>query len=70
MGMVDMTGQPRSDEDLQDAINCIETIMVKHPTVLPLLTVHAGIIRSCLKELQQMRSLLRQAKEKREKGGT
>ena len=55
MGMMDMTGKPRSDKDLQDAINCITTIMVKHATVLPLLTVHAGIIHSCLLELQDRR---------------
>lgn len=55
LGMVDMTGQPRSDEDLQDAIDCIKTIMVKHALVLPLLTVHAGIIKNCLEELQQRR---------------
>lgn len=53
--MVDMTGEPRSDEDLQDAIHCINVIMVKHATVLPLLTVHAGIIRDCLLELQERR---------------
>lgn len=53
--MVDKTGEPRSDKDLQDAINCINEIMVKHPMVLPLLTVHAGIIRDCLLELQKRR---------------
>ncbi len=53
--MTDMTGEPRSDEDLQDAIICINTVMVKHALVLPLLTVHAGIIRDCLLELQQRR---------------
>lgn len=53
--MVDKTGEPRSDKDLQDAISCINEIMIKHPTVLPLLTVHAGIIRDCLLELQERR---------------
>ena len=69
MGMTDMSGQPDSDEDLQDAINCMVTVMTKHATVLPLLTVHAGIIHRCLKELQTIRGLLRQARETREKGG-
>ena len=55
MGMVDMTGQPRSDEELQEAIDCISTIMVKHAAVLPLLTLHAMCIRNCLMELQQRR---------------
>lgn len=53
--MTDKTGQPRSDEDLQDAINCVNEIMVKHPLVLPLFTVHAGILRDCLMELQRRR---------------
>ena len=65
--MIDMTGQPDSDKDLQDAIDCITTVMIKHPTVLPLLTVHAGLIRRCLLELQRIRSLLKQARETREK---
>lgn len=65
MSMVDMTGQPRSDEDLQEAIDCVKTIMVKHSTVLPLLTVHAGIIINCLEELQTVRKLLAEAKRKR-----
>lgn len=68
MAMIDMTGQPRSDEDLQDAINCIKTIMVKHSTVLPLLTVHAGIIVNCLEELQGLRKLLAEARRKRLEG--
>ena len=55
MSMMDMTGQPRSDEELQEAIDCITTIMVKHSTVLPFLTVHALLIRDCLKELQERR---------------
>lgn len=55
VSMVDKTGEPRSDEELQEAIDCITTIMVKHPTVLPLLTVHALTIRDCLLELQLRR---------------
>ncbi len=55
-GMLDMTGQPRSDEDLQNAIECINVVMVKHATALPILTIHAGIIRDCLLELQQRRN--------------
>ncbi len=63
--MVDMTGQPRSDEDLQDAINAVTEIVVKHAMVSPLFTVHAGIIRDCLLELQAMRKLLEEARRKR-----
>jgi len=69
MGMVDMTGQPRSDEDLQEAIDACKQIMVKHSLVLPLFTIHAGIIVNCLEELQTMRRLLAEAKRRRE-GGT
>jgi len=65
VGMVDMSGQPRSDEELQEAINACKQIMVKHSLVLPLFTVHAGIIVNCLEELQTMRHLLAEAKRKR-----
>lgn len=53
--MVDMTGQPRSDEELQEAIDCVKEIMVKHSTALPLFTVHALLIMDCLRELQVRR---------------
>ena len=66
--MIDKSGEPRSDEDLQDAINCVNEIMVKHPLVLPLFTVHASIIRDCLLELQTMRKLLAEARERRLRG--
>ena len=64
-GFIDMTGQPRSDEDLQDAIDAVKQIMVKQPLVLPLFTVHAGIILNCLEELQYVRKMLAEAKRKR-----
>ena len=57
MEVIDKTGEPRSDKELQDAINCITEIMVKHPLALPLLTVHANIIRDCLLELQLRRRI-------------
>ena len=63
--MIDMTGQPRDDEELQEAIDCVKTIMVKHSLVLPLLTVHAGIIINCLEELQGLRKMLAEARRKR-----
>jgi len=55
MEMIDETGKPRSDEELQEAIGCVKTIMVKHPTALPLFTVHALLILNCLEELQGLR---------------
>lgn len=60
--MIDKTGQPRSDEELQEAIDCVKTIMVKHSTVLPLFTVHALTILNCLEELQNLRKLLEEAR--------
>ena len=66
MDMVDKTGQPRSDEELQEAIDCVRTIMVKHSTVLPFFTVHAVLILNCLQELQSLRKLLAEARRKRE----
>ena len=65
MTSIDMTGQPRSDEELQEAINCVRTIMVKHSTVLPLFTVHSVLILNCLEELQTLRGFLKKAREKR-----
>lgn len=56
MTMVDMTGQPRSDEELQEAVDCVKICMVKHSTVLPFFTVHALTILDCLRELQFIRS--------------
>jgi len=66
MSMIDMSGQARSDEELQEAIDCVKTIMVKHSTVLPFFTVHALLILNCLEELQNLRRLLAEAREKRQ----
>jgi len=55
MKVVDRTGQPRTDEEIQEAINAVTEIVIKHPLVLPFFTVHAGTIRDCLKELQLRR---------------
>ena len=56
MQIVDRTGEPRRDKELQEAIDVVNIIIVRHPMVLPLLTVHAGIIRDCLLELQVKRA--------------
>lgn len=58
---IDKTGQPRSDEELQEAINAVIEIMVKHSTALPIFTVHALLILDCLKELQQLRKIIAQS---------
>ncbi|MBA7545160.1 hypothetical protein ES705_37524 [subsurface metagenome] len=65
MGMIDKTGEPRSDEELQEAIDCVKTIMVKHATVLPFFTVHASLILNCLQELQIIRRMIEKARKKR-----
>ncbi len=71
MSMMDMTGKPRSDEELQEAIDCVRTIMVKHSMVLPFFTVHALLILNCLEELQHIRQLLAEARKTRlEQEGT
>ncbi len=53
--MLDMTGTPRSDKDIEDAIHAIKVVMIKHSLKIPILTVHSGIILDCLKELQERR---------------
>ncbi len=55
MTFIDMTGTPRTDEDIEDAIQAITEVMIKHATKIPILTVHAGIIKDGLEELLQRR---------------
>jgi len=56
MVMTDMSNQPRSDEDLQEAIDAIEIVAVKHALLLPpMLAVNLMNIRQCLQELQVRR---------------
>ena len=69
MEMVDKTGQPRSDEELQEAIDCVKSIILKQPLVLPLFTIHAFDILKCLEELQTMRKMIAEARRKRLAGG-
>lgn len=67
MEFIDDSGKPRSDEDLEEALRAVMTIMVKHPTVLPIFTVHATIIMDCLRELQGFRSLVKKLKAEKVK---
>lgn len=60
--IIDRTGQPRTDKEIHDAIYAVTEILIKQPLTLPLFTVHAGIIRDCLKELLFLRSQLRRDK--------
>lgn len=68
MSFIDKSGEPRSDEDLQKAIDAVQQIMVKQPTVLPLFTIHAMAIREFLHELQVYRKMIADAKAKRQGG--
>jgi len=63
--MIDMTGKPRSDEDLQEAIDVCKEIAIKHSLVLPILTIHIMDIINLLEELQALRRLLAEARAKR-----
>ena len=62
MEMIDESGKSRSDEDLQEAIIAVRQIMIKQPLVLPLFTIHAGIIFDCLQELQSYRAIIAKIK--------
>jgi len=55
--IVDQTGQPRSNQEIHDALEAVTEIMLKKPLVLPLFTVHAGIIKDALTELLQRRQV-------------
>ena len=61
MEMIDRTGQPVTDEELNDAISAVETILVKHFLVLPLFTINGMSIRRALIELKQRRELDKKA---------
>jgi len=56
IGMIDKTGQPRSDDELREAISVVEKVMVsidcfKNPTLF----VQLPTIREALKELLDIR---------------
>lgn len=59
IGFEDRTGQPRSDEDIQEAIQAVEHAMVKNMLkVPPKLAVMLPTIREALKELLVLRQKL------------
>jgi len=57
MEIADRSGQPVTTRELNDAINAVESILLRQPTVLPLFTVNGMAIRRALLELRQQRSL-------------
>lgn len=68
LNFTDKTGEPRSDEDLQEAIDVITMVAVKYPMAIPPLTVNLGNIRDCLKELQHLRKIIAKIKTERDTG--
>lgn len=48
--MEDKTGQPRDEQEILEALRAVQETLIKHAIVLPLITVHAGIIMDCLRE--------------------
>lgn len=53
MEITDRTGQPVTDEELDEALKAVETILVKQPLVLPLFIINGMAIRRALIELKQ-----------------
>ena len=60
INIVDQTGQPRSDEDLQEAIDTCKSEMAKHKVgdFPPMLMVMFPTIIECLQELQRIRAVI------------
>lgn len=58
MTMNDMSGQPRSNESIREAIEACKAILIKNLFALPLFTVNVGTIVDGLEEL-----LIRRSKE-------
>lgn len=52
VSMVDKTGEPRSDKELQEAIEAVKQAMVKPPITHPMLVVNLLAIKELLLELQ------------------
>ena len=59
MECIDKSGQPRSNEELREALHEVERTMVTQMLkVPPNLAVNLGVIRAALKELLTIRELL------------
>lgn len=50
--MIDRTGQPITDKELDDAIHAVEQILMHKPLTLPIFTVNGMAIRRALLELR------------------
>lgn len=61
---VDKTGQPRSEEDLKEALRAVENTMIHHMLkVPPELAVLMSTIRDALVELLKLRQITKKEKE-------
>ncbi len=65
INFIDKTGQPRSDKDLQEAIDVCGQIAVKHTLEIPILTIHIMDIIALLKELRSYRKLIADLKARK-----
>lgn len=55
LGMVDKSGEPRSDEEIKEALQVVYGLMLRPPMTLPKLVVHLGILKDSLEELLNRR---------------
>ncbi len=59
MECIDKSGQPRSTQELEEALTQVEKSMVKDMlTIPPSLVVYLGVIRAALLELINVRKLM------------
>lgn len=68
MTMIDMSGKPRSDEELQEARTAVGRALLNSleiAKVNPELAINLTTIHQCLGELQTLRKLLEEARSKR-----
>lgn len=68
INILDKTGTPRSDDDLQEAIQVVTKQMTSGTIENPMLTVMLPTIRECLIELQGFRELVKKIKAKQAGG--
>ena len=67
---IDKTGQPRSDDELKEALRAIENVMVKNMlNIPPELATVLLTIRAALKELLGLRALIARLKKERKNNG-
>lgn len=68
INITDLTGTPRSDEDLQEALEVVTKEMISRTPGNPELKVMLPTIIECLRELQGFRELVKKIKAKQAGG--